>query len=93
MKKIFIILSLLTLISSIAFAEITEKEGREYIDKNVQIVIDCYISPYYVSGKVLDIIFINDEYQLMLKTNYYDQKIWFINLKDIGYIKLQSELY
>lgn len=88
MKKIFIILSLLTLISTIAFAEITEKEGREYISKDVSIVIDCYISPYYVSGKVFDIIFIHDKYQLMLKTNYYDQKIWFINLKDIGYIKV-----
>lgn len=89
MKKIFIILSLLTLISSIAFAEITEKEGRKYISKDVSIVIDCYISPYYVFGKVFDIIFIHDKYQLMLKTNYYEQKIWFINLKDIGYIRVK----
>ena len=88
MKKLLISLIILgsILISSFAYARITEQEAIKYLDTNVYILLD-YLTPYHVYGIPSDIIVYEGELHLILKMTYYDQKEMIIKLEDILLIR------
>ena len=82
----FILLGLI-LVATNSPGEISEQKAKGYIGQNVAIVLDCYVRPYLIYGVPIDITFYEEEWYLILKTDYRGEAEQFIKLKDIHSIR------
>lgn len=66
---------------------ISEQEARKYLGENVCIIRDDFTTLYTVYGMVVDVFKYKEEWYLLLKMTYTDQKEMIIKLKDIVCIR------
>lgn len=85
MKKLLISLIILcsVLISSFAYGEISKQQAEEYLSQNVCIIRDDFVTLYTIYGIVVDVFEYENEWHLLLKMSYRDQKEMIIKLRDI----------
>jgi len=88
MKKFWIYLVVFTLVlfNSFAFA-INEQEARKYLGKDVFVVVthDTSVGLY---GRIIDIVEINGEVNIILDTNYRQgRELMFLQIENISYIR------
>jgi hypothetical protein len=87
MKKIIFLVILLSFISISNVFAISEEEAKEYIGRNVFVVLSNFITPCGLYGVPIDVIDYKGEWYLVLKTYYRQTEEQFIKCKNIHYIR------
>ena len=96
MKKIILVIILLLIFFTTNIFAISEIEAKKYIGEYVTVVIESGVSPVAIQGKIIDVVNTKNGKQLILKTNYSDDRglspLMMVYLKNIASITFKGRV-